>query len=278
MIRTSIISLAAFLLSSSAAYSQTLYTAQDSCRIEQILSSDRKGNDIIATAELFLGTPYVAGTLDATCNEQTIVNTRELDCTTFMEIVTAIIMTAGEGKSDFRSFCDNLKKIRYRDGNSDSYANRLHYISQWVEENSKKGVVKEIYTPCHTKIQKLHLNYMSSHPHSYKKLKKNPLLVKEIEKHEKPFRNIEIKYIPKSMLCDSLMASYIRNGDIIALVTAIEGLDVTHVGFAKWINGQLHLLHASSSARKVVSDHRTLHRYISDKKNHLGIRVFRIKN
>ena len=70
----------------------------------------------------------------------------------------------------------------------------------------------------------------------------------------------------------------IRNGDIIAIVTAIEGLDVTHVGFATWHGNKLHMLHASSNTGKVIDDPKTLYQYMKGKKNHLGVRVFRAKN
>jgi hypothetical protein len=40
------------------------------------------------------------------------------------------------------------------------------------------------------------------------------------------------------------VAAGIRNGDIIAATTTVEGLDVSHTGLALWIDGSLHLMHA----------------------------------
>lgn len=266
----------AVLLNISVIKSQTLYAVKDSCMIEHILDDSDTSINITATAELFSGRPYVAGTLDREETELLTVNTREMDCTTFVETVAAIVTTARKGEKDFHSFCDNLRTLRYRNGICNDYADRLHYISQWVAENTKNRLIEEVFTKQHTGVQRLHLHYMSKNPQRYKQLKESPRLVEKIRTHEMPFRDIAIKYIPKNLLRDGVSERDIRDGDIIALVTAIEGLDVTHIGFAKWVNGELHLLHASSSAKKVIVEPRSLHDYMSDKNNHLGIRVFRI--
>lgn len=65
----------------------------------------------------------------------------------------------------------------------------------------------------------------------------------------------------------------IKNGDIIAITTNIKGLDVVHTGFACWVDGKLHLLHASSVMKKVILDSQTLFEYSKNKKAHTGVRV-----
>jgi hypothetical protein len=117
---------------------------------------------------------------------------------------------------------------------------------------------------------------MSTHPASYKQLKESSNLVAEIEKFEQPFRGIDVKYIPKSALNGSPTLLDIENGDILALVTSIKGLDVTHVGFAHWIDSKLHLIHASSGKGATIIDEQTLYDYMRTKKSSLGVRVFRI--
>ena len=67
----------------------------------------------------------------------------------------------------------------------------------------------------------------------------------------------------------------IKEGDIIAIVTASEGLDVSHVGFAHWHGDTLHMIHASSTAGKVIDDSTPLADYLARRKSHLGIRIFR---
>lgn len=259
---------------------QAVYTQQDSLQIEDILQQKNRepmGNSICNIATMFIGTPYVAGTLDKESCERLTINTHQFDCTTFVETTVALALTASQ-KGGFSDFCNNLQSIRYRNSQCNSYSDRLHYISQWVDENSKKGVVKEIITTSHTATQKLNLSFMSSHPNSYSQLKDNPKAIKEISTYEAPYRNIELKYIPKHLLNRPQTSLDIEDGDILAIVTGIKGLDVTHVGFAKWINGKLHLIHASSGKGKVILDSATLFNYMKSKKNNLGIRVIRVKN
>lgn len=80
-------------------------------------------------------------------------------------------------------------------------------------------------------------------------------------------------YIEKGRLNGLSSELDIRNGDILALTTSKEGLDVVHVGFAYWVEGKLHLLHASSLHGKVLVDPIPLFDYLEKKPNHTGVRV-----
>ena len=65
------------------------------------------------------------------------------------------------------------------------------------------------------------------------------------------------------------------DGDIIAMTTDERGLDVSHTGLAVRIGGQLHFLHASSAAGRVVLSEITLNRYLLAKRSRTGIIVCR---
>ncbi len=257
---------------------QKIYTIRDSIIINEIIKSannNKQENRILFIASQFMGAPYVASTLELFANkEPLVIDTQRLDCTTFVEVVTAIAITY----DNFTGFCNNLERIRYRNGVRNGYESRLHYISQWVCDSAKENILEEVITREHTAIQKLRLDYMSTHPENYLQLKENPELTQKIAYYEKPFHNIEVKYIPKEKLNKRRSELDINNGDIIAIVTSINGLDVTHIGFAKWIGNNLHMLHASSNKGKVILDDQTLYDYMSNKKRNLGIRVIRFKN
>ena len=62
------------------------------------------------------GVPYVGGTLDRTKEEVLIVNTRELDCTTYVEMVTALTLYAPRRIISFSAFCEYLRNVRYVSG------------------------------------------------------------------------------------------------------------------------------------------------------------------
>ena len=117
---------------------------------------------------------------------------------------------------------------------------------------------------------------MTSHPKAYPALKDNPLEVEKMRTIEAQWQNKVIFYIPKQRLNQPIKELPIHNGDILALTTSIKGLDVVHMGFACWIKGKLHLLHASSAKGKVILDSVSLYEYSKNKNAHTGIRVISV--
>ena len=271
-----------FVVASTLQAQEILYTPGDSTFITGLLQKYNAakmsgGSLMLAIAGEFTGNKYVAGTLEQGSNEPLVINTQELDCTTFVEQVVAIYATVNEGKEGFRDMCTNLQRIRYRGGIRSGYASRLHYISQWIADSAKQHIIHEIdYGPVGRTLP-IDLHYMSTHPASYKQLQGNSTLVKEIAKWERAMHGIEAAYIPKQELLRTANELPVYDGDIIALTTNIKGLDVTHIGFAFWENGKLHMLHASSAEGKVIKDHKNLYEYQKNKKSQTGIRVFRGK-
>lgn len=271
-----------FVVASTLQAQEILYTPGDSTFITGLLQKYNAakmsgGSLMLAIAGEFTGNKYVAGTLEQSSNEPLVINTQELDCTTFVEQVVAIYATVNEGKEGFRDMCTNLQRIRYRGGIRSGYASRLHYISQWIADSAKQHIIHEIDYGHVGRTLPIDLHYMSTHPASYKQLQGNRTLVNEIAKWERAMHGIEAAYIPKQELLRTANELPVYDGDIIALTTNIKGLDVTHIGFAFWENGKLHLLHASSAAGKVIKDHKNLYEYQKNKKNQTGIRVFRGK-
>ena len=254
-----------------------IYENADSIFIEKIARKHyyekhkATGERVAAIAKEFIGNSYIAETLDKYENEPLFISCSKLDCTTFVELVLAIATTK---ESCFIDICRTLEQIRYRNGVRNGYTSRLHYISWWISDAAKQNIIEEIRTQQHTATQKLNLNFMSTHPESYRHLKENEQYIQEIATMEKPFYGVDVRYIPKSNIQD-IGKNDIKDGDIIAIVTAIEGLDVSHIGFAHWSNNKLHMIHASSSVGKVINDTTSLNEYLAKRKNHLGIRVFR---
>ena len=260
---------------------QVEYAKEDSIRIEQMLKQAQKEkpeNVMLYFGKQFLGIPYVAHTLEVGEKEHLIINTRELDCTTFVENVLALYLCHQSKSTSFRSFCNNLRNIRYRGGKLTDYTSRLHYFTWWGEDNEQMGFVKAVDTGKFpfTATQRLNINYMSVHPTLYKHLKANPQFVKVIAAQEKASNGKTYRYIPKSLLNRSESElSCIHTGDIVSLITKKAGLDTSHVGIAVWQNGKLHLMHASSLNMKVILDPTTFYDYGQRQTSMLGIRVYR---
>jgi hypothetical protein len=227
-------------------------------------------------AKKMLGVPYVAGTLDGNEEEQLVVLVDSLDCTTFVETVLAFCIADKRGERDYEGFKKALTQIRYRDGILNGYTSRLHYFSDWIRNNEQMGFVKECTseTAC-SQPKELWLDFMTTHVDSYLPMKKNPELVKEMASHEKNWQGTVVSYIPKEKLNLSPEELKIKDGDVLALVTNIKGLDVVHVGFVFWKDNQLHLLHASSSAKKVIEDPKTQYESSKNTKAHIGVRAIR---
>ena len=227
-------------------------------------------------AKKMLGVPYVAGTLDGNEEEQLVVLVDSLDCTTFVETVLAFCIADKRGERDYEGFKKALTQIRYRDGILNGYTSRLHYFSDWICNNEQMGFVKECTSETACSLPKeLWLDFMTTHVDSYLPMKKNPELVKEMAAHEKNWQGAVVSYIPKEKLNLSPEELKIKDGDVLAMVTNIKGLDIVHVGFAFWKEGKLHLLHASSSAKKVIEDPKTQYESSKNTKAHIGVRAIR---
>ena len=242
---------------------EAVFLPKDSCRT-------------LHFAKKMLGVPYVAGTLDGNEEEQLVVMVDSLDCTTFVETVLAFCIADKRGERDYEGFKKALTQIRYRDGILNGYTSRLHYFSDWIRNNEQMGFVKECTseTAC-SQPKELWLDFMTTHVDSYLPMKKNPELVKEMASHEKNWQGTVVSYIPKEKLNLPPEGLKIKDGDVLALVTNIKGLDVVHVGFAFWKDNQLHLLHASSSAKKVIEDPKTQYESSKNTKAHIGVRAIR---
>ena len=259
------------------------YTQGDSIKICEKLAqlhksrSKEKATLLVEAAMLFIGTPYVGGTLDKEREERLTVNASELDCTTLVETSLAMTMTVSNGRRDFATFCENLQKIRYRGGECKGYDSRLHYFTWWTADGEKKGIVHEINGKAFSGRQMLNLCFMSNNPDKYMQLDSDSALTASIARYEAPFRQKEIPFLQKAQLKGSKKNLPVRDGDIIALVTNIKGLDVTHMGIAVWVKGRLHMLHASSKEKRVILDPTPLHDYLAPRKSCPGVRVVRVK-
>ena len=117
---------------------------------------------------------------------------------------------------------------------------------------------------------------MSEHPQSYPYLKENAWAVDSIRSIEAQYADRAAYYIGKEYLNLPPERLPIRDGDILALVTTIKGLDVTHLGFAVWQGEKLHLMHASMTHKRVVIDERTLYDYLQTRTSCPGVRVVRL--
>ena len=222
----------------------------------------------------FLGTPYVAKTLEIEGDEQLVIELGGLDCTTFLENVVVFSRLVKAGKLNFEDFQKELIHLRYRDGEQGDYPSRLHYFSDWIYNNAEKGIIKDITADVGGVAYPNNLNFMSTHPTAYRQLSENQDFVSEITSAETAISEREYHYIPKASVAKH--EENIQSGDLIAITTGIKGLDIVHVGFAYKKNGRVHLFHASTGSMEVEISSKPLADYLAGNKSQSGIMVCRL--
>ncbi len=261
------------------ASAQVTYQRTDSIKICQLLRKAPANAGTLWFARQFLGRPYVAHTLEVNDAEQLVVNTRQLDCTTLVETVVALTRCHQQGKKGWTDYLTQLRLLRYRGGILDGYPSRLHYFSDWIDDNQRLSFVKEIQgpNPPFTAVQHVSASYMSEHPQSYKALKAHPEYVSVIREQEQRLNGEQRRYIPTEVVQNSdLLRETIHDGDIIAITCKKAGLEIAHLGFAVWKKDGLHLLNASSLHKEVVSEPMTLYQYLKKHPSDTGIRIVRL--
>lgn len=230
------------------------------------------GNNMVQIGKTFLGTPYVAQTLEVGTTESLVINLQGLDCTTYVENVLAFTLIHQNSGASYESFVKTLEKIRYRDGVLDGYSSRLHYFSDWIRENEKKGLVKDITSMIGGKEVKKVINFMSEHRSLYPSLQ-DDANYEQVKQFEASLHQQSLCILDQESIQEN--EHLILPGDIIALTTAIKGLDITHTGIAsRESDGRIHLLHASSTGEVEISK-LPLTAYLKKVKNNTGIIVAR---
>lgn len=278
-----------FLLLFSIEYwAQTIYTQKDVdvCNSKFQFSSEKNLSSlpinkiIIEIGRSFLGTDYVANSLEKEEEERLVINLTGLDCYTFLEssLVFARSIqkreTSPKDRSEFEDFQKELINIRYRNGKLNKYPSRLHYFSDWIYDMNERGIGKDITKEIGGKLYIKKINFMSTHIDAYKQLKSNPKFVDEMVKIEEEISSRNYFYIPQEEI--SKLEDKIQSGDIIGITTNVEGLDIAHTGIAiRMDNGRIHLMHAPNEGYKVQITEKPLADYIKGNKKQTGIMVLR---
>lgn len=225
-------------------------------------------------AKSFLNRPYKAYTLESKDEEKLVVNLREFDCSTFVESCVAMGLTYRKKDISFDNFQYYLKRLRYYNkGKIKGYESRIHYFSDWIYTHNQDGLLEDITPKLGGIPFKKEINFISNN------WDKNPNandaeLQDKIRKVENKISNQNFYYIPKAKIRS--IEDKLLNGDIIGITTNINGLDITHEGFAiRLQDRRVYLLHASSEFKRVMVSERPLAEYMAPKKSQTGIMVAR---
>ncbi len=228
---------------------------------------------VIELGKNYLGTPYIASTLEGD-EEKLVCRLDGFDCYTFVETMTAMALAVKEKKYTETAVYDNIRTLRYRNGVVDDYASRIHYFVDWGREAEKKGILTNI-SPAIGTLTLKNINFMSTHRQYYAALKTDDAMLNKIAQMEHKLADYQFFEIKKEQL--PLKLKEIKTGDIIAFASTINGLDVNHEGLAYWEGNTLKFMHASIEQKKVMISDESLLQYINRIKKHSGLIVMRLK-
>ncbi len=238
----------------------------------QALSARPIGEVVAALGMSFVGAPYVAHALERPGPEQLVVNLRSFDCVSFVESSLALAVCVRSGEPTYEAFRRALQRIRYRSGRIEGYASRLHYFTDWIADNGKKGIVRDVTRDLGGAPFVKEINFMSAHRSLYPQLA-DDACVKEIEIAERRISGGQRWYIPAAGVAGA--EAGLQNGDIIAITSGAEGLDVIHTGIVVKKRGIARFLHAPLSRGAVSLTKGPLAAYLADHPSHTGIIVAR---
>jgi len=229
----------------------------------------------------FVGASYEPGTLELPGPEGLVVNLAEFDCVTFVEHMLVLARLTVEGGDelleDEEAFRDRYRRaltdLRYRGGVLDGYSSRLHYFSEWIRDAEAKGWVRDVTAELGGIRDERPIHFMSSNPHAYRQLGEDPSFLDLVRSTEERISAEPRYFIPQDRIAE--VAGGIENGDVIAAVSTVDGLDIAHTGFAFWHGGRLHLLHAPLVGEFVEISARPLAERIQGISGQKGIMVAR---
>ncbi|HYH82167.1 MAG TPA: N-acetylmuramoyl-L-alanine amidase-like domain-containing protein [Longimicrobium sp.] len=238
------------------------------------------GRAVARVGELALGTPYRANTLEeyivaggSPRTEPAICYLTVFDCVTLVESAQAVARTAAKPGAGWDDFQREMERMRYREGVRAGYTSRLHYFSEWIADNARRGLVRDIGTELGALEDARPLRFMSTHRSAYAALRDDAaydaIVQMEHRLDASPRHLIPIDRIPAAM-------SGIQTGDVLAFATSIEGLDASHTGLAyRDRAGVLRVLHAPLSGGVVTISRGDLHAYVAGIRRSTGILVAR---
>ena len=212
-------------------------------------------------AEFFLGSPYLAMSLDGDGPEQLRLDLTRFDCMLFVEQLLALATA-----KTFDQFALHTQHLRYRDGEV-GYCTRQHYFHNWAEAAHSQGLLEanEVFPGQKSRI--LSLNFMSNHRDLYAPLQSDELFscIRDSESR------VAQQYIPVAMVETALPS--LQSGDLFAIATSAEGLDVSHTGVVMRDGSRVDAIHAAPE--KGVIRSKSLSRYLRSVPDAIGLVVVR---
>ncbi len=221
-----------------------------------------------------LNTPYLEGALGEGVNgrydQNPLYRFDHFDCETYVDTVMALALA--KNLPDFRS---KINQIRYKQSNV-SFIQRNHFPSaDWIPNNKKNGYIRELsylIAGQKTRLTSTQINLRNWYHNltidriqiPYVSLQEKQMRLFQLKKQGGALygiKNVSISYIPVfELLQNPGLRQKIPTGSLIFFVghdsylSSLIGtpMNVLHMSFAIWNNGQLYCRMASSKAGRVL--------------------------
>ena len=248
-----------------------VYDAVAQYAIAEALHQQPFGEAVQLLAEYFQGIPYRGYQLDQSAEERLVVTFQSFDCVLFVETAIALARAFSLQEYSLDVVLDNIQGQRYRNAEIDGYCSRLHYFTDWIQDNQRRGIVTDITPQLGGIVLPKAIDFMTSHRESYPQLISNEENYRCISNMEKTLSPLDITYIPTENI--SAIYPELRSGDIIAIATSIPGLDVSHTSLVRISDeGAVGVIHSDVYGVKTEPD---LQAFVANAKHSIGIIVAR---
>ena len=197
------------------------------------------------------------------------------ECVSFIESTLAIARCGWRSDTSEQCFASEVEKSRYRNGELRDYASRLHYFTEWIEDNDRRGRVEDLTTRLGGEPVRREFFHISKRvlPAAALTSEARTELTQAIATTELRLSDKEHAVLTRESAPDVL--SGLSDGDLVAFVRERAGLLIHHAGFVYWANGTPRLLHASSYHERVVITQRDVTNYLLRRPERRGVLVVR---
>ena len=198
-------------------------------RVEQLLSETRDDPSAAGRIDFlsrrFLGHSYKPNPLIGSADRSEVftASVDGFDCVTYLETILALARA-----SNVDDFIAWLRKIRYEQGHI-RWERRNHYMTQWIRNNIREGLVKPVSTPTTAIVSRERV------------LNVVPGLAAQ---------RARLKCVPKPAV--RWLLEYLQTSDLMFFASTRKNLDIFHAGIIVREGNRVLLRHASRSQGSVV--------------------------
>jgi N-acetylmuramoyl-L-alanine amidase-like len=184
--------------------------------------------------------------------EKLRVDLDRFECVTFIESSLAVARCGYRGDPTVACFEREIVRSRYRDGALTDYASRLHYFTDWIDDNGRRKRLENLTRELGGEPMNREFFYVGRRLRQRAVVSGNELARLESEVADTESRLSAEPHLVLMRESAPAALGKLEDGDLVAFVRVRPGLLVSHAGFIYWVNGHPRLLHASSYHHRVV--------------------------